>query len=166
MAALAAPADEGEDSETPADKGQESETTSQVAPDTGDESVHSTDDANDPATPAPSAGKTISYTDLDDGIRQLPCYARSLLKVTVPVTVMLASSRQSVDQILDFSPGSIIQFDKSCDDHLSLKIGEQTIAEGEAVKVGDKFGLWITAMKMPNERFWAITGKHIGNRVK
>jgi flagellar motor switch/type III secretory pathway protein FliN len=117
-------------------------------------------------THAKSPNKRITYTDVEDGISQLPSYARSLLRVSVPVTVTLASSRRSVDEILELAPGAIIQFDKSCDDNLTLEIGQHAIAEGEAVKVGDKFGLWITAMTTPSERFWAVNGKNGGQRVK
>jgi flagellar motor switch/type III secretory pathway protein FliN len=106
------------------------------------------------------------YRDLGEAMSLLPPYSRSLLKVKVPVTVSLASTKQSLARILDLSPGSIIQFDKPCDDTLSLEVGGQKIAIGEAVKVGDKFGLWITAMAMPEERFWVIKGQEEKLRVK
>ena len=108
----------------------------------------------------------IQYADLDDGIRQLPNYAKSLLKVEVPVTVTLSTTHQSVEEILQLGPGSILKFDKRCEDNLELEIGGQTVAEGEAVKVGDKFGLWITAMTIPGERFWAVNGERSGSRVQ
>ncbi|MBC8356799.1 MAG: FliM/FliN family flagellar motor switch protein [Planctomycetes bacterium] len=119
-----------------------------------------------PAAPQPPPKPRIQYADIDDGIRQLPTYARSLLKVRVPVTVTLASSKYPVNQILELGPGSIIQFDKSCEDNLTLEVSGQAIAEGEAVKVGDKFGLWITSMTLPDERFWVIHGRRSGTRVK
>lgn len=119
-----------------------------------------------PETPLQPPGQRIQYTDLDDGIRQLPTYAKSLLKVEVPVTVRLATTKQSVDQILKLGPGSILQFDKRCEENLELEIGGQTVAEGEVVKVGDKFGLWITAMTVPEERFWVVNGKRTGTRVQ
>ena len=102
----------------------------------------------------------------EDGLRQLPQYSRSLLKVRVPVKVTLASAKQSVQQILSLGPGSIIQFSKSSEDTLQLEIGDQTIAAGEAVQEGDKFGLWITSMTMPEERFWVVHGRRHGQRVK
>ncbi|MCA9118838.1 MAG: FliM/FliN family flagellar motor switch protein [Planctomycetaceae bacterium] len=119
-----------------------------------------------PATPQPAAKPRLQYVDLDDGIRQLPNYAKSLLKVRVPVTVTLASTKYPVSQILELGPGSIIQFNKSCEDNLTLEAGDQPIASGEAVKVGDKFGLWITSMTLPDERFWVIHGRRSGARVK
>ena len=90
---------------------------------------------------------------------QLPTYARSLLKVQVPVSVKLAAKKQTVDEILKLGAGSIIQFDKSCDEMLEMQAGDHAIAEGEAVKVGDKFGLRVTSIILPDERFKAVRGK-------
>lgn len=100
----------------------------------------------------------IDYEEIDDGIRQLPIHSRSLLKIRVPVTVTLASTTQPVQRILELGPGSLIQFDKPCEEMLNLEVGGYDVAVGEAVKVGDKFGLRVTSMKMPEERFWAIKG--------
>ncbi len=119
-----------------------------------------------PAASQPAAKSRIQYADIEDGIRQLPTYAKSLLKVRVPVTVTLASAKYPVAQILELGPGSIIQFNKPCEDNLTLEVGDHSIAKGEAVKVGDKFGLWITSMQMPDERFWVIHGRRSGARVK
>jgi flagellar motor switch protein FliN/FliY len=88
----------------------------------------------------------------------LPAYSRSLLKIPVPVTVTLAKSRQPVRNIVDLVPGSILQFNKTCDETLILEVGNQPVAEGETVKVGDKFGLRVTSMVMPDERFHPVAG--------
>ncbi len=42
---------------------------------------------------------------------------------------------------------------------LELQIGSRSVACGEAVKVGDKFGLRITAMVLPDERFTPVSSK-------
>lgn len=106
-----------------------------------------------PARAADAKRSEPSYTDFDDGLRLLPNYTRSLLRVRVPVTVTLANTRQSVRRILELGPGAIIQFKKTCEETLTLEVGGRVIAEGEAVKVGDKFGLWITSMILPKERY-------------
>jgi flagellar motor switch/type III secretory pathway protein FliN len=90
--------------------------------------------------------------------RSLPDYARSLLKIKVPVVVTLARKRQPLERILDLGPGSIIHFDKSCERMLDLDVGRHPVATGEAVKVGDKFGLRINSMILPDERFKPVTG--------
>lgn len=88
----------------------------------------------------------------------LPAYSRSLLKIQVPVTVTLAKSRQPIRNIVDLVPGSILQFNKTCDETLTLEVGNQPVAEGETVKVGDKFGIRVTSMVLPDERFFPVTG--------
>lgn len=87
------------------------------------------------------------------GLDALPQYSRSLLKVRLPVRVVLARQRQRVENVVDLAPGAILQFDKPCDDLLELEVGGQSVAEGEAVKVGDKFGFRVSSILLPSERF-------------
>jgi flagellar motor switch/type III secretory pathway protein FliN len=83
----------------------------------------------------------------------LPNYAKSLLKIKVPVMVTLARKKQPLGRIVEIGPGTIIQFSKGCDQPLDLEVNGEHIGQGEAVKVGDKFGLRVSAMKLPGERF-------------
>lgn len=92
-------------------------------------------------------------------LEELPPYSRSLLKVRVPVMVTLARKKQRVSQIVELGPGSIIQFSKSCEQLLELEINGHTVGEGEAVKVGEKFGLRVTGMILPGEKFKAVPSK-------
>ena len=70
-----------------------------------------------------------------------PSYAQNLLNIEVPVSVTLAMKKQPLAQIVELAPGSIIQFEKSCEEMLELCVGDHCIARGLAVKVGEKFGL-------------------------
>lgn len=90
------------------------------------------------------------------GLRDLPTYSRSLLKIRVPLSVTLAEKKQPLGQILEIGPGSILQFEKSCEDMLDLNVSNLAIARGEAVKVGDKFGLRVTSLILPSERFKTV----------
>jgi flagellar motor switch/type III secretory pathway protein FliN len=90
---------------------------------------------------------------LGPSLRDLPLYTRSLLKIRVPISVTLAAKKQPVAQILEIGPGSILQFEKSCEDMLDLNVSNLPIARGEAVKVGDYFGLRVTSLILPGERF-------------
>src|SRR5437868_1867501 len=104
---------------------------------------------------APPAGPRSS--------QRLPSYTRSLLHIEVAVVVTLAAKKQVIGQILELGPGSIIHFDKSCDEMLDLSVGEHRIAQGEAVKVGDKFGLRVTSLILPDERFKPVAA--VGSRA-
>jgi flagellar motor switch protein FliN/FliY len=86
----------------------------------------------------PPAGPT-----LDDQLAGLPTFARGLMQIKVPVQVKLAAQRKSIQEILELGPGSIIKFEKTCDEPLEVTISGRTIAHGEVVKVGDKFGVRI-----------------------
>lgn len=101
--------------------------------------------------PAGTAKKLESEFD------RLPPYARSLLKIRLPVRVTLASTKQSVQRVQQLGPGSILQFDRSCEESLTLEVGDHQLAEGEAVRVGEQFGLRISAITPPQERFEAVT---------
>ena len=83
----------------------------------------------------------------------MPPYTRNLLRIKVPVMVTLARKKQPVQSIVEIVPGAILQFNKSCDEMLELEISGHAAAVGECVKVGDKFGLRITSMILPKERF-------------
>jgi flagellar motor switch protein FliN len=82
----------------------------------------------------------------DSGLRELPEHARRLLRIRVPVQVTLASQRKSIQEITELGPGSIVKFNKTCDQPLELLIGGQAVAYGEVVKVGDKFGLRVSGL--------------------
>lgn len=112
-----------------------------------------------PPSSSPRFAQAALRQDFEDGIPALPTYTRSLLKIQVPVVASLATTNLPVGRILEIGPGSIIQFDQSCEQPLSLAVGDHEFAVGEAVKVGEKFGLRITSMVMPAERFWSVRGK-------
>jgi flagellar motor switch protein FliN/FliY len=87
---------------------------------------------------------------------QLPEFTRSLLKVPVTVSVTIASTNRPISQLLEIGPGSILQFDKHFETPLVLETNGEPIAEGIAVRAGENFGIQITDMKLPPERFWSV----------
>jgi flagellar motor switch/type III secretory pathway protein FliN len=89
-------------------------------------------------------------------VTELPSYSRSLLKINVPVRVVLAMKKESVHDVVELAPGTIVKFSKSCEEPLTLYVGDQLVAEGEAVKVGDKFGFRVTGMTLPDEHFLKV----------
>jgi len=97
--------------------------------------------------------------DLEAKTAQLPQYTRSLLRVEVPVRVTLANARLPLRKVLELAPGSFIPLAKSCSQPLLLSVSNHDVALGEVVKIGDKFGLRITSMVMPRERFYPLMGK-------
>lgn len=67
-----------------------------------------------------------------------------ILKIRVPLIVVLAQTKMWMNKIVELSPGTVVEFDKSCNDPLLLLVNNRVVAEGEAVKVGENFGLRLT----------------------
>ncbi len=67
-----------------------------------------------------------------------------IMRLRVPVIVKLAERRLSLQEVMRLGNGSIIEFFKSFDEPLELLINNKTIGQGDAVKVGENFGLRIT----------------------
>ena len=64
-----------------------------------------------------------------------------LLPIRIPVQVRLAERHMNVGQLLDLTPGTIIEFDRSADADLDLVANNIPIGTGNAVKCGERFGL-------------------------
>ncbi len=92
-------------------------------------------------------------------VSDLPDYSRSLLKISLPVQVLLAAKKQKLQDVTELAQGTIIKFDKACHEMLQLYVGNQAVAAGEAVKIGDKFGFRVSTMLMPDENFAVLRKK-------
>lgn len=112
-----------------------------------------------PAAASPASPPSQATRSRISSYNELPSFSRSLLQIEVPIRVILASKKMKVNDIVNVGVGTIIQFDKSCEDTLDVEIGRQKIAEGEAVKIGDKFGVRVTSITMPEERYIALKAR-------
>ena len=72
-------------------------------------------------------------------------------KLPVQAIVKLASKKIEMNQLLSICPGSLITFDKPCEDPLELYINNQVYCLGEAVKIGEHFGLKIDRVGFKEE---------------
>ena len=64
-----------------------------------------------------------------------------ILRLQVPVIVKLAERKLQLSEVMRLGVGAIIEFIKSSDEPLELLINNKVIAVGEAVKVGENFGI-------------------------
>jgi len=67
-----------------------------------------------------------------------------ILHMHVPVIVRLAERKLTLAEVMRLGAGAIIEFSKASDEPLELLINNKVIGVGEAVKVGENFGLRIT----------------------
>lgn len=64
-----------------------------------------------------------------------------LLRIRVPVIAQLADRKLPIRDIRKLSAGAIIEFEIDVSEKLPLLINNRVIARGEAVRVGERFGL-------------------------
>lgn len=75
-----------------------------------------------------------------------------LKKLPVTVSVRLSEKRMSVSQLLAITPGALLTFSKSCDDLLDMYVNNSFYGRGEAVKIGESFGLKVNEIGVKPER--------------
>ena len=75
-----------------------------------------------------------------------------LLQVPVQVVVRLAEKKVEMDQVLSLGPGSLIAFDKDCEALLELYVNNRLYGRGEAVKIGENFGLKVNEVGSAGQR--------------
>jgi len=81
-----------------------------------------------------------------------------ILRLEVPVIVQLAARTMPLSDILGLSTGAIIEFDKPSDGELELMINNKCIGHGQAVKVGENFGLRVSTVGSVRDRIHAMGG--------
>jgi flagellar motor switch protein FliN/FliY len=91
---------------------------------------------------SPSTGLT-----LDQALRAL-----RILNVPVTVSVRLAERKMPLGQIVALVPGALVTFNKSCEDLLDLFVNNYRYSHGEAIKIGEHFGLKIAKIGTTEER--------------
>lgn len=76
--------------------------------------------------------------------------------VNLKVTVQLGRTRRSIDEILDFAPGTIIELDKLVGEPLDILVNGKNIAKGEVVVIDESYGVRITDIVKPEKRLKSI----------
>lgn len=69
-----------------------------------------------------------------------------VLDVKVKVTVQLGSCHLPMRDILELSPGSVVQLMQHASDPVGLYVNDKLVAYGEVVVVEDNFGIKITEL--------------------
>lgn len=79
-----------------------------------------------------------------------------ILRLEVPVIVKVAEKQLPLGDVINLSPGSIIEFSRSSEQPLELQVNNKIIGKGSAVKVGEKFGLRINRIAQVSEKIRSL----------
>ena len=102
-----------------------------------------------PAPVMPSQPVNVApaqFQAFDTGINPLMQQENIGLIMDVPleVTVELGRTNKTIKEILDFSPGTIIELNKLAGEAIDLLVNGKYVAKGEVVVIEDNFGIRIT----------------------
>ena len=70
----------------------------------------------------------------------------AIVDVPLDISVELGRTRLSIEHILELGQGAVVELTKTAGEPLDILINDQLVARGEAVVVGDKFGVRITSI--------------------
>ena len=82
---------------------------------------------------APGAGPMMQPENID-----------LIMDVPLDVTVELGRTSKSIQEILDFSPGTIIELNKIAGEPIDVLVNGKYVAKGEVVVIEESFGVRIT----------------------
>lgn len=104
-----------------------------------------------PSIPAMGAKDTIvapsvARTEFDSSMEVL-------LDVPLEISVELGRVKMMVREVLDLGTGSIIEVDKAAGEPVDVMVNGRLVAKGEVVVIEDNFGVRITEILNPAERF-------------
>ena len=74
-----------------------------------------------------------------------------IMDVPLEVTVELGRTSKSISDILDFSPGKIIELNKLAGEPIDVLVNGKYVAKGEVVVIEESFGVRITEIVNSNK---------------
>lgn len=86
----------------------------------------------------------------------MPADLRSILSLEVPIIVLLGERHMTTAEVVALIPGAIIELTKKVDEELTLLVNNRPLATGTAVKVGENFGLRLSAVGPIKDRISAM----------
>ncbi len=108
--------------------------------------------ANRPSMPVNA--QPLQFNSFDDGANLGNYHSDIALIRDVPleITVELGRTVKRISEILDFSPGTVVELDKLVGESLDINANGKLIAKGEVVVVDENYGIRITEIVMPDKR--------------
>lgn len=102
-------------------------------------------DSTSPETEKPSSSSSGSAESTDRGLE-------FLYDVPLQISVEVGRSKILLKDLLKMGEGYVIELDKLAGEPLDLYVNSRLIAKGEAVMVGEKFGIRLTDVVNASER--------------
>lgn len=105
------------------------------------------------------AVQPVEFAPLDNGNArsEMPQNLELIMDVPLQITVELGKSRKTIKEILALGPGSVVELDKLAGEPVDVLLNGKLVAKGEVVVIDENFGVRITDIVSPLERFSKLT---------
>lgn len=107
--------------------------------------------------PLPEGG-TLPPDPSSDVLSNLHANIQRILRLKLQLSVVVAEKQMPVEKVITLGPGTIIEFNKSADDDLDLRVGNQKIGAGEVVIIGERFGIQLRSIEGLRQRIKKLGG--------
>jgi flagellar motor switch protein FliN len=67
-----------------------------------------------------------------------------MFDLPVEITIELGRRKMTIGEFLDLGPGAVLELRKLVGDPLEIRVNQRLVARGEAVAVGEMYGIRIT----------------------
>jgi len=115
--------------------------TAQVQQPVGQNAAYMTQPLTDPVNVQPAMFSAFSPTAIP---ASMPENIDLIMDVPLDVTVELGRTSKSIQEILDFAPGTIIELNKIAGEPIDILVNGKYVAKGEVVVIEESFGVRIT----------------------
>jgi len=101
--------------------------------------------------------KPAKFQNLDHTAQETsPQNIEMLMDVTLLVSIELGRTTMSIKDILEMSPGSVIELNKMAGEPVDVLVNNKLIAKGEVVVVDENFGVRVTDLASTAERIKSL----------
>ncbi len=83
--------------------------------------------------------------------------------IQVRLTVELGRTDMLIQEVMELTPGQVIELDKLAGEWLDIRVNGMLLAQGEVVVVDENFGIRITSIIDPRSRVQAMGGRNVQN---
>lgn len=94
---------------------------------------------------------------LQSNSSKTPMGMNFVLDVPVEVTIELGRKSMRIADILKVGPGSVLELDKVSGEPLDIYVNNRLIARGEAVVIGERYGVRLTEVLLGEDGELATT---------
>lgn len=125
----------------------------EIGSDTAAEPVNEPVSAPEPSTPKPVVQNSGSNDTRGIASNDISM----ILDIPVTLSMEIGQTRISISELLKLSKDSVIELQRMADEPMDVLVNGTLVAHGEAVVVGDRFGIRLTDVISPQERLSKFT---------